>query len=250
MRSAHVQASSVPHCIAAVECWGDASLLEISSGCVAAAAAGNPSYIGLANAVDSHGIHKGGIPEALRDVARLRKRGDGKDLIRILRCFVKGWGGRSGHSVAREGERLGIKTTSSDLPHGQQQYLKNLTMGGEGSDPHDPTIGVVFAIILTPWPEDEFCETDLKCVVGKLDTDFSFMCNGNNLAGSKMVDEAMELSMFDRNNSPTIIRYNMLRRDHPGSKEFAELRNKVFMDLVKAPKMVMMCDDDDGDIEH
>ena len=173
------------------------------------------------------------------------------------------------HSVAREGERLGISTALSGLPHDQQQYLKNRSSGGEGSDPHDPTIGVVFAIILTPWPEDEFCEADLKCVVGKLDTEFGFMCGGNSAAGANVVGEAMQMSMFERNNSPAINRYNMLMRthstilhglgmrcglgDHPDSKEFAELRNKVFMDVVNAHakyKGQGQAADDDGDSEH
>jgi len=147
---------------------------------------------------------------------------------------------------------LGISTALSGLPHDQQQCLKNQTSGGEGSDPYDTTIGVVFAIILTPWPSTEFCEADLKCVVGKLDTEFSFMCGGNSAAGAKVVGEAMQMSMFERNNSPAINRYNMLMRDHPDSKEFAELRNKVFMDVVKAHAKCkgQAADDDDGDIEH
>ena len=43
----------------------------------------------IALAEDGDVIHRGGIPEAVKDVARLRKRSDAKSLIKILRCFVR-----------------------------------------------------------------------------------------------------------------------------------------------------------------
>ena len=64
--------------------------------------------------------------------------------------------------------------------------------------------------------------------------------------------KAMQVSMFERNNSPAIHRYNTLMRDPLDSREFVKLRNRVFMDLANAHAKYKGQGQaaDDDDIEH
>ena len=83
------------------------------------------------------------------------------------------------------------------------------------------SIGVDFILLGTPWPLGLVCKEDVSPAVkcSELRGLLHEACNGNLGARDQMIERAISLSMFPRNNSETILQYNRLATSLPDSSE-------------------------------
>ena len=168
-------------------------------------------YAGLATALG--GNHNFGLKEMnyVYGVRRLSLRGDMHRCGAHIRYFTKGLYGLPGHRIARRSEIQNIATLSPTVG----DKMKNRSAGGEGNERADPSIGVDFILLGTAWPLGLVCKGDVSPAVKcqQLRGLLSESCNGNAECQNRMVESAMSLSMFSRNNSNTILLYHRLKAD-------------------------------------
>ena len=89
----------------------------------------------------------------------------------------------------------------------------------------------------TAWPLGLVCRGDVEPAVQckKLRASLHAACNGNLDARDRMIEDAMSLSMFPRNNSPTILQYHALKacqEDSPEHAAFLQMKLQVWESVV------------------
>ena len=109
-------------------------------------------------------------------------------------------------------------------------------------------------IIGSKWPLGLICRGDVAPAVKcqQLQGLLSESCNGNAECQNRMIDSAMSLSMFPRNNSDTMQMYHSLKASSPGSAEhvaFLKLKLQVWKSIVTEWGRVQRSEDSDSDSE-